>query len=281
MKVFKNINDLQSALKLCRCENKTIGFIPTMGALHKGHLSLVKQSIENVDITIVSIYVNPTQFNDKNDLNNYPRDFDKDCSLLESSGCQIVFAPNDEEMYPEPDTRIFNLGQLAKVMEAKHRPGHFNGVAQIVTKLFDSVQPDVAYFGQKDFQKIAVIRKLVKDYNYPVKIQACPIMREVDGLAMSSRNMLLNKDQRLAAPIIYKTLCDARNMVGSFDLKNICQFVENKINQSHHLRLEYFEVVNSITLQPVDEISNKVHLTACIAVFAGTIRLIDNIDFIS
>jgi pantoate--beta-alanine ligase len=281
MNLFKNIKDLQSSLIPFRNENKTVGFVPTMGALHKGHLSLVKQSIENDDVTVVSIYVNPTQFNDKNDLNNYPRDLDRDCKLLETSGCQIVFAPTDDEMYPKLDNRIFELGQLANIMEGKHRPGHFNGVAQIVTILFDFVQPDVAYFGQKDFQQLAVIRKLVKDYNYPVKIQACPIMREDDGLAMSSRNMLLNNDQRRAAPVIYKTLCEARNMIGRIDLKNICQSVENKINQNHYLKLEYFEVVDSLTLQPVDEIRDKIPLTVCIAVFAGTIRLIDNIDFIS
>jgi pantoate--beta-alanine ligase len=281
MKVYKHINDLQSALKPFRNEAKTIGFVPTMGALHKGHLSLVQRSVENGDVTIVSIYVNPTQFNDKNDLNNYPRDLDRDCAFLENSGCKAVFAPTDEEMYPKPDNRIFELGQIANIMEGKHRPGHFNGVAQIVTKLFDSVQPDVAYFGQKDFQQLAIIRKLVKDYKYTINIQACPIMREEDGLAMSSRNMLLNNVQRKAAPVIYKTLCQAKDMVGKMDLKYISKFVENKINQNHFLSLEYFEVVNSITLDPVDIIKDNNPLTACIAVFAGKIRLIDNIDLIS
>jgi pantoate--beta-alanine ligase len=281
MKVYKHIKDLQSALNPFRNENKKIGFVPTMGALHNGHLSLVQRSIENNNITVVSIYVNPAQFNDKNDLINYPRDLNKDCALLEASGCHIVFAPTDEEMYPGPDSRIFELGKLATVMEGKHRPGHFNGVAQIVTKLFDAVLPDIVYFGQKDFQQLAIIRKLVNDYNYPVKIQACPIMREEDGLAMSSRNMRLNINQRLAAPLIYQTLCEAKNMIGKFDLKSICQSVENKINQNNNLKLEYFEVVNSTTLQPVNDIKGYIPITACIAVFAGKIRLIDNIDFIS
>jgi pantoate--beta-alanine ligase len=280
MKVYKNINDLQAALNPFRAMSKSIGFVPTMGALHKGHLSLVQRSVENGDVNVVSIYVNPTQFNDKNDLKNYPRFLDKDCALLENSGCQIVFAPTDEEMYPTEDNRIFDLGQLATIMEGKHRPGHFNGVAQIVTKLFDFVQPDIAYFGKKDFQQLAVIRKLVKDYNYPVRIEGCPIIREDDGLAMSSRNMLLTKELRMAAPLIYKTLCEAREMAGSIDLLNICKFVENKINQNQELRLEYFEVVNSITLDPVEKIIDQTPLTACIAVFADKIRLIDNIDLI-
>jgi pantoate--beta-alanine ligase len=281
MMIYKHIKDLQLALKPFRNENKKIGFVPTMGALHKGHLSLVQNSLENGDITVVSIYVNPTQFNDKNDLKNYPRDVETDRSLLESTGCRILFAPTDNEMYPQPDNRIFELGQLASVMEGKHRPGHFNGVAQIVTKLFDAVLPDIAYFCQKDFQQLAVIRRLVKDYNYPVTIQACPIVREVDGLAMSSRNMLLNNEQRLAAPVIYKTLCEARDMVGKNELTYIRQFVEKRINKNNYLKLEYFEIVNASTLQPVDEINESIPLTACIAVFAGRIRLIDNIDFIS
>jgi pantoate--beta-alanine ligase len=281
MEVYTHIEDLQSALKPFRSKDKIIGYVPTMGALHKGHLSLVQQSIENTDITVVSIYVNPTQFNDKNDLNNYPRVLKRDCELLEASGCQVVFTPTDKEMYPEPDNRIFEMGQLSTIMEGKHRPGHFNGVAQIVSKLFDSVQPHIAFFGQKDFQQLAIIRKLVKDYKYSIKIQACAIIREDDGLAMSSRNMLLSNEQRSAAPIIFKALCGARDLVGKVDLIDIRKYVENKINQNPNLKLEYFEVVNSNTLDPVENINDIIPLTACIAVFAGKIRLIDNIEFIS
>jgi pantoate--beta-alanine ligase len=224
--------------------------------------------------------VNPTQFNDKNDLKKYPRNLNKDCSFLETSGCQLVFAPTDNEMYPEPDNRIFELGHMATIMEGKHRPGHFNGVAQIVTKLFDAVNPNAAYFGQKDFQQLAIIRKLVKDYKYSIDIQACPIVREDDGLAMSSRNMLLSTEQRAAAPLIYKTLCETKEMIRKVNLADICRSVEDKINQNKYLKLEYFEIVNTSTLDPVDIIKENQNLTACIAVFAGKTRLIDNIDII-
>jgi pantoate--beta-alanine ligase len=281
MQIFDKINDLKSALKPYKAKYKVIGFVPTMGALHNGHISLVETSLKKNDVTIVSIYVNPTQFNDINDLKNYPRNFQQDFNMLEKIGCQIVFTPTDHEMYPEPDNRVFDFGNMANMMEGKHRPGHFNGVAQIVTKLFDAVQPDNAYFGQKDFQQLSIIQKIVKDLNYPINIEACPIVREPDGLAMSSRNMLLGANERQAAPLINKTLLEARNMINTINLSEIASFVEQSINHNQFLKLEYFEAVNTHTLQQVKEITGNEPVTACIAVFAGKIRLIDNIEFIS
>lgn len=281
MQIFDKISDLRVALKPYKIGSQKVGFVPTMGALHNGHISLVETSLKKSDVTVVSIYVNPTQFNDKHDLKNYPRNLQQDCEMLEKAGCEIVFAPTDQEMYPEPDNRIFDFGNMATVMEGKHRPGHFNGVAQIVTKLFDAVQPDNAYFGQKDFQQLSIIRKFVKDLKYPINIEACPIIREPDGLAMSSRNMLLGVNERQAAPLIRKTMLEAKNLIYTFSLSEINSFVEESFIQSSYLKLEYFDAVNTNTLIPVKEITGKEPVTSCIAVFAGKIRLIDNIEFIS
>lgn len=281
MQVFNKISDLRLVTEPFRTNGRKIGFVPTMGALHNGHLSLVTESLRKSDVTVVSIYVNPTQFNDKNDLKNYPRDLERDCKMLENAGCNLVFAPTDHEMYPEPDTRIFDFGVMDKVMEGKHRPGHFNGVGQIVSKLFDAVQPDIAFFGQKDFQQLAIIRKLVKDYNYKIQIEACPIIRESDGLAMSSRNMLLGENERKAAPLIFKTIKEAKQMVNSHSLNEIISYVENTINKNPFLKTEYFEAVNRDSLLPVNDLSGNIPVTACIAVFAGKVRLIDNIELIS
>jgi len=281
MQIIDNIRDLRCTLEPFVTGTKKIGFVPTMGALHAGHISLIENSIKYCEITVASIYVNPTQFNDKNDLKNYPRNLESDCKMLENAGCNIVFTPLDAEMYPTPDNRVFDFGSMANVMEGKHRPGHFNGVGQIVTKLFDAVKPDFAFFGQKDFQQLAIIRKLVKDFNYPLEIIACPIIREIDGLAMSSRNMLLGTDERDAAPLIYKTIKTAKELASSEELNAIVNYVHDSINISPYLKVEYFEVVNSETLMPVTKITGLEPLTACIAVFSGKIRLIDNIDFIS
>jgi pantoate--beta-alanine ligase len=274
-------NKLNTALGEFRERGTSIGFVPTMGALHEGHLSLVRRCIAENDITVTSIFVNPTQFNDSSDLKNYPRDLEKDCSLLETEGCHFVFVPDEKEMYPERDLRQFDFGSMDKVMEGVHRPGHFNGVAQIVTKLFDSVRPDKAYFGQKDFQQLAIIRKLITDLRYPIRIIGCPIVREPDGLAMSSRNLLLSDAHRKAAPLICKTLMEAKKLAGTKTINELEQFVTVTINDNPWLRLEYFQLVHSQTLQPVSHISPYMPVTACIAVFAGNIRLIDNIDIIS
>jgi pantoate--beta-alanine ligase len=250
-----------------------------MGALHEGHLSLVEKAGKETDFVVVSIFVNPTQFNDKGDLERYPRDLNKDVALLTPTPCQLVFAPEADEIYPEPDTRQFNFGTLEQVMEGKFRPGHFNGVAQVVSRLFDIVKPDKAFFGQKDFQQLAIINEMVRKLNLPVEIVPCPIIREADGLAMSSRNMLLSAEQRINAVHISATLFEATNKTGDLTVEQLCQWVINRINENEFLNTEYFEIVNEATLLPVkswDEDCNKV---GCIAVHCGKIRLIDNVKF--
>lgn len=281
MQVVKHIHQLNTLLDEFRKIGAKIGFVPTMGALHNGHISLVHASERSNDISVASIYVNPTQFNDKNDLKNYPRNPDADCKLLESANCNVVFLPDNNEMYPEEDKRKFDFGKMGEVMEGKMRPGHFNGVAQVVTKLFDAVKPHRAYFGQKDFQQLAIIRKLVSDYNYPVEIIACPIIREKDGLAMSSRNTLLKKDERMEAAILYEILLKVKEMIVETEISDLQKYVETRINKTKHLRLDYLEIVNTNTLESVKKITNKIPLTACIAVYAGNVRLIDNLDLIS
>ncbi len=256
-----------------------VGFVPTMGALHRGHLSLVERAVKENPVVVVSIFVNPTQFNDADDLKRYPRNLEADLKLLEGSGCQLVFAPEPEEIYPEPDTRKFNFGNLETVMEGKHRPGHFNGVAQVVSKLFDIVKPEKAYFGLKDFQQLAIINEMVKQLDLPVEIVACDIEREDSGLAMSSRNGLLSQEQRKEAAIIYDTLCRATQLVGEKSVQELEEWVTETINNSPALNVEYIEVVDSETLQPVGSWSEKGDKTGCIAVFCGKIRLIDNVRF--
>ena len=281
MDTVKTIKDLRPLLDKMINAGDTIGFVPTMGALHAGHVSLVRKSIGDNNATIVSVYVNPTQFNNKDDLKNYPRDLEKDCEILAKEGVSIVFAPNDKEMYPETDPRIFDFGKMHNVMEGKFRPGHFNGVGQIVSKFFEIIPATRAYFGEKDFQQLAIIRKLVDMQGYRIEIVGCPIVREDDGLAMSSRNQLLSGEHRHAAPVIYQTLQIAKKMRFDANIKTIVKFVTEKINSNPYLKLEYFELVNSNTLEAVAFIDPKIPVRACIAVFAGPVRLIDNIDFIS
>jgi pantoate--beta-alanine ligase len=281
MQQVTKIKKLGEAVAEFRNHNQSIGFVPTMGALHQGHLSLVNECRQKDDICIASIYVNPTQFNDRNDLLNYPRDLASDTKLLEDAGCHILFFPDDHEMYPEKDTRSFDFGEMGTVMEGRFRPGHFNGVAQIVTKLFDAVTPDRAYFGQKDFQQLAIIRKLVHDLEYPIEIISCPIIREPDGLAMSSRNQLLSPEQRRAAPLIYKILKKARDLYPGEEISEIEKFVEKQINIHPNLKLEYFQFVEAKTLRQIRRTTSEFPVQACIAVFAGSVRLIDNIDIIS
>ena len=280
MKQITTISELQDRIRELRKTGRSIGFVPTMGALHEGHLSLVEQCLKKGDLCVTSIYVNPTQFNDKNDLRNYPRDPDRDCSMLQKAGCAIAFLPSDEEMYPEPDTREFSFGEMGNVMEGKHRPGHFNGVAQIVTRLFDAVGADRAYFGMKDFQQLAIIRKLVADLNYPIEIIGCPIVRETDGLAMSSRNQLLGNEYRREAPLIYHCLKEVRSRIKNSSVPEIKAYVENTFKNHPLLQLEYFEIVESDSLHPITNITSKKRLSACIAVFAGNVRLIDNVEII-
>ncbi len=279
MVVIKNISEVKLILSDLHTKGLTIGFVPTMGALHLGHISLVERAVRENDIVVVSIFVNPTQFNDKSDLKNYPRTPEKDLALIEKSGVHYVFMPSEHEIYPEPDTRVFDFGNLDKVMEGAHRPGHFNGVAQVVSKLFNIVNPHRAYFGQKDFQQLAIIRQMVKQLNQSVEIIPCPIIREKDGLAMSSRNLLLEPEIRQCAPLIYKTLSEARNKVGLLSVKEMISWVEENINKEPYLSVEYFSLSDSTTLQPVNSWNDSNSIIGCIAVRAGKIRLIDNVYF--
>lgn len=280
MKIATSIKELQLSVQEFRKQDRVVGFVPTMGALHQGHLSLVEACRLNGDACVASIYVNPTQFNDKNDLRNYPRNPDKDCSMLKNAGCDLVFMPSDAEMYPEEDTRQFEFGGMGDVMEGEHRPGHFNGVAQIVTKLFDAVQADRAYFGKKDFQQLAIIRKLVANEEYKLEIIGCPIIRESDGLAMSSRNQLLSKEHRQAAPLIYQCLQRVQSMIHTESISSIEKFINDTFETHPLLELEYFQIVDSKSLQQIAEIESEKVLNACIAVHAEKVRLIDNVEII-
>lgn len=276
MKLVKTISELQQQLaESGKCG--TIGFVPTMGALHAGHLSLVRNAMEENEMVVVSIFVNPTQFNDPKDLQRYPRDIEADLKLLEPTGCDLVFAPEPEEIYPEPDTRKFDFGKLETVMEGKHRPGHFNGVAQVISKLFRIVKPDKAYFGQKDFQQLAIIKQLVKQLQLPIEIVACPIIREESGLAMSSRNQLLSAVERENAAIINKTLQAAKKLSAKKSVQELTEWVTETINKNPLLYVEYFEVVDDETLQPVKSWKDSGTKIGCIAAYCGKIRLIDNI----
>ena len=279
MKIVNNIKDLKGYLAEEKQNNKQIGFVPTMGALHEGHVSLVKRCVEENDVCVVSIFVNPTQFNDKHDLETYPRTLDKDCALLEPTGCKYVFAPSVEEMYPEPDTRTFDFGTVSAVMEGARRPGHFNGVAQIVSKLFYAVEPDNAYFGEKDFQQIAVIRAMVNQLNIPVKINACPILREADGLALSSRNVRLTPEQRQKAPLIARTLKESTNFAPEKSVQEVIDYVVNTINADPVMRVEYYEIVDGNTMESIQSWSDTTYPVGCITVYCGEVRLIDNIKY--
>lgn len=279
MKVIRTISELKQELSACRNAGQSIGFVPTMGALHQGHASLVRRAVAENDIAVVSVFVNPTQFNDKNDLKNYPRDLQADCELLESIGTTYVFAPEVEEMYPEPDTRIFSFAPLDTVMEGGCRPGHFNGVAQIVSKLFYAVEADKAYFGEKDFQQLAIIREMVRTLEIPIEIIGCPIVRESDGLALSSRNMLLTAEERNRALTISRTLFASLEYAMSHTLAETKSFVEDVINTTEGLKLEYYQIVDGNTLQEIANWDDSDYVVGCIALFCGKIRLIDNIKY--
>lgn len=279
MKIVHAIKDLQEALANLRAQGKTVGLVPTMGALHAGHASLVKRSVAENDATVVSVFVNPTQFNDKNDLAKYPRTLEADCRLLEQCGATVVFAPSVEEIYPEPDTRHFSFPPLDTVMEGAYRPGHFNGVCQIVSKLFDLVKPDRAYFGEKDFQQLAIIREMVRQLKFPLQIVGCPIVREADGLALSSRNTRLSAEQRQQALKISQTLFASVDYAATHTVAQTQQFVEDAIAAAPGLRLEYFELVDGNTLQKIADWGDTDYAVGCITVFCGEVRLIDNIKY--
>lgn len=279
MTTVYTIEDLQKAVSISKNEGKTIGFVPTMGALHEGHISLVKKCCEQNDICVVSIFVNPTQFNNQADLEKYPRTIEQDTKILEKAGASIVFVPSVEEIYPEPDTRQFDFGQLDKVMEGKFRPGHFNGVAQVVSRLFDIVKPDRAYFGEKDFQQLAIIRQMVRQCNIPVEIVPMPIRREESGLAMSSRNQRLNDEEKSEAVNIYRILSESKKLNKHKAVEEIREKVIDDINRIGSLKVEYFEIVDGNTLQQITNWSETDYAVGCITVFCGDVRLIDNIVY--
>ena len=281
MKKFHSIVELQNELFDARKQGKSVGLVPTMGALHDGHASLVKRSVKDNDVTVVSVFVNPTQFNDKNDLKNYPRTLDSDCALLESCGADYVFAPSVEEMYPIPAPRQFEFPPVSTVMEGKHRPGHFNGVCQVVSRLFYITRPDRAYFGEKDWQQIAVVKAMVRSLQLDVEIVECEIVRESDGLAMSSRNTLLADNERAIAPRIYATLKESIKYAKTHSLTETHDYVVSNINSVDGLDVEYFSIVDGNTLQDVSSWEDSDYIVGCITVFCGAtpIRLIDHIKY--
>ena len=281
MKVFTKIVDLQAALSSDRKQEAKIGFVPTMGALHAGHASLVERSVKDSDVTVVSIFLNPTQFNDKSDLEHYPQTFEADCEMLENVGADYVFAPSVREIYPTPDTRVFDFPPVTTVMEGAKRPGHFNGVCQVVSRLFDIVQPDYAYFGEKDWQQIAVVKRLVQFMNSNIEIVECPIVREESGLAMSSRNERLSADERMLAANIYKALKASVEKAKTLTLGETRNWVVAEINAHEGLEVEYFSIVDGLTLVDLDSWNDSEYVVGCITVYCGStpIRLIDHIKY--
>ena len=259
----------------------SVGLVPTMGALHEGHASLIRQSVAENQLTVVSVFVNPTQFNDPKDLQHYPRTFEADAQLIASLGGDIVFAPSVEEVYPQEDKRVFSYSPIDTVMEGVRRPGHFNGVCQIVSKLFDMVTPDRAYFGEKDFQQIAVVRAMMKDLGYTFQLVPCPIVREASGLALSSRNALMSDEERKLATNIYRILRESVTLSSSHSVAETQQFVVEQLNALDGLEVEYYEIVNGETLQTVTSWEDAPHIQGCITVFCGArpVRLIDNIAY--
>lgn len=276
MIIARTIKDLQSAIK--ESGAKVVGLVPTMGALHEGHISLVTRCVKECDICVVSVFVNPTQFNDKGDLERYPRTPEADAALLQKNGCGIVFMPSVEEMYPQEDTRHFNFGKLEQVMEGPFRPGHFNGVAQIVSKLFYAVNPNKAYFGEKDFQQVAIIKDMVRQLQIPVEIVPCPIVREASGLAKSSRNTLLSEAQKIKAVKISQVLSNSVNLMGGKSVKETIDWVNAQFADDSEFRMDYYAIVDGNTLQPVDNWDSN-YIVGCIAIYLGKIRLIDNICY--
>ena len=279
MKVISTVAEFDAARKLL--EDKTVGFVPTMGALHEGHASLIRRAVSECGAVVVSDFVNPTQFNNKTDFETYPRRLEDDAAFIEPMGVSVLFAPTVEEMYPEGtdyNKKVFDLGGLDRYGEGPRRPGHFNGMAQVVTRLFDIVRPDRAYFGEKDFQQLAIVEYFVKALGYNIEIVRCPIARGADGLALSSRNKLLTSGQREAAPHIYRSILKARDMVGKMPVAEAIKAVVSLIDADNRLRTEYVEIINSLTLRPVTDWNEAEHLRLTCAVYAGQVRLIDNIE---
>ncbi len=280
MEIIRTVDRLSQILSVAKEQGKTIGLVPTMGALHDGHLSLIERARRENDIVVVSVFVNPTQFNNPDDLRTYPRTEEADCIKLDNAGVDIAFVPSVEEIYPEPDTRVFDLGPVAEVMEGSMRPGHFNGVAQIVSKLFRMTRPTRAYFGEKDFQQIAVIRRMACIEGFDsLEIVSCPIKREADGLAMSSRNVRLSPENRKAAPAIHRILSESVNNASAASVAEVTESVIKQINAVDGLEVEYYQIVDADTMQPITDWDATRQAVGCVTVYAGDVRLIDNIKY--
>ncbi len=280
MNVIRTVDGLRRAVADAKASGAVVGLVPTMGALHAGHLSLIERARRECDFVVVSDFVNPTQFNNKEDLLTYPRTEAADCELMERAGVDVAFIPSVEEIYPEPDTRVFDLGPVAEVMEGAMRPGHFNGVAQIVSKLYAIVEPDKAYFSEKDFQQIAVIRRMVELEGFKIEIVDCPIKREADGLAMSSRNVRLDAEHRALAPSIRKVMLESVDYGKTHNVEETERFVKDSINACGDLETEYFTIVDTLTMQPVDpKAMPGKGMVGCVTVYCGGVRLIDNIKY--
>ncbi len=278
MEIIRTVAELKAKLSKAR-EAGSVGLVPTMGALHAGHLSLIERARKENDTVAVSVFVNPTQFNNPQDLTTYPRTEEADMALLEKAGVDYAFIPSVEEIYPTPDTRVFDLGPVAEVMEGAMRPGHFNGVAQIVSKLFDFTRPTRAYFGEKDFQQIAVIRRMVELEKFEIEIVDCPIKREDDGLAMSSRNVRLTPEQRAISPAIHRTLEGSLEWAAGHSVEETKHYVIDEINSFPHMQVEYYEIVDALTMQPITDWNETQQAVGCVTVFCGDVRLIDNIKY--
>ena len=278
MEIIRTVAELKAKLDTAR-KAGSVGLVPTMGALHAGHLSLIERARRENDFVVVSVFVNPTQFNNPTDLATYPRTEEADCELMRSAGVDVAFIPSVEEIYPQEDTRVFDLGPVAEVMEGAMRPGHFNGVAQIVSKLFDFTRPTRAYFGEKDFQQIAVIRRMVELEGFDLEIVDCPIKREADGLAMSSRDVRLNAEQRAIAPAIHRTLEGSLSWALDHSVEQTKRYVIDELNSLPHLQVEYYEIVDALSMQPITDWDESESPVGCATVFCGEVRLIDNIKY--
>lgn len=280
MNVIRTVKELRQAVADAKAAGMEVGLVPTMGALHVGHVSLIDRARRECDFVVVSDFVNPTQFNNQQDLLTYPRTEEADCEKMERAGVDVAYIPSVEEMYPQPDTRQFDLGPVAEVMEGAMRPGHFNGVVQIVSKLFSIVEPDKAYFGEKDFQQIAVIRRMVELEGFKLEIVDCPILREADGLAMSSRNVRLDAEHRALAPAINRVLRESIDYAKEHTVAETERFVTETINSTGDLETEYFQIVDALTMQPVDpQTKPQKGMVGCVTVYCGGVRLIDNIKY--
>lgn len=275
MRIIHRKTDLEVLVGDFKSQGKTIGFVPTMGALHQGHLSLVAQSRAGTDVTICSIFVNPTQFNDPADLQRYPRTPEKDAAMLEQAGCDVLFMPPVEEVYPQKDTRTFDFGRLGQVLDGAARPGHFNGVGQVLSILFAMVKPDKAYFGLKDYQQVQIVKSLVKQLGLPLQIVPCDILREPDGLAMSSRNALLSTEERAVAAFIPAMMQEAKRIYNGQGIEASAQYVQQAVSAQPLMKLDYYKICDRDTLEELSQKSD--HAIALIAVFVGKIRLIDNL----